>query len=90
MAPARLVRGAVAAVGLRGISEGLSRLCCTLEVLSYVRSFASTNVNPLCSGSVGAEGAASVCARSRVRAGWTAFEPLGLRTGGLHLSGLRR
>lgn len=41
MAPAKLVIGAVAADTFLGISDRLSELCCTLEILSYMKNYAN-------------------------------------------------
>lgn len=41
MAPAKLVISAVAAVTFLGISDRLSELCCTLEILSYMKNYAN-------------------------------------------------
>lgn len=41
MAPAKLAIGAVAAVRFLGISHRLSELCCTLEILSYLKNYAN-------------------------------------------------
>lgn len=40
-APAKLAIGAVAAVRFLGISHRLSELCCTLEILSYLKNYAN-------------------------------------------------